>query len=929
MITYIYAFSYQDELEQFILSHKLSENSVYKEEIILVNRCFVMSKEQEKDIRNKAEVAGFGYVRQSIEESISKGYKEALNDAQGDMVCFTVGGAQYDAWLTEAVERTMESYPEMGFCEVSIPKNIKQIPPEDVKRNLNNGEVIDVDEIEIPEVILPQIIVKASIAKELGLKDLSDADVSFDFCIRLQKKYNKHISLTNCNLILENEAEDIFVLHSSADTKEYYKKAIEEAYLPILEETAKENGSIPKWMQLNVFYGISEKLLENYNNAARLALNETETDEFLALVAEVTQYLDDDIIMDNVTYKKSGIRFHIRNLLCNLKYNSNETELDRKFVIKNQRLFFKQRGIEYNISRDRKIIIKTMHVLENQLVITGWFLTHMLYDYDHRAIICEVNGKEVDLVHKDYYALDKVFGRTINKKYVFEVTLPLEELFEEDSRIVFYLNIGGIKSSLPLDFNRMPSKLSNYCEHRYWQLGDSHILTYSDNTIWVSKIKEQDLMELEEKYQKDAALTIRKIRYDEGQKADSRKEGLVIKLNGRVEAKKLIDLRNKYYKEKKKLGNRRIWLYFDKLFKGGDNGEYAFRYAYKNDRSIECYYVINKDAPDYGRLKREFGNRILVFGEEKTKLYALLAETVVATHPDIMEFFGYTGHELSLMKNLFNPYLVCIAHGVTIQKNADYQNKLFDDTMFYTTSSKYEVNHILHPIYGYREQDVALTGMARFDGLVNNDKKQILITPTWRRSLVGTSERNTTREYNPMFKKTSYFRVYNSLINDDRIIESAKRNGYKVIFLVHPSMSTQLKDYDKNDYVEMIPAAGDMSYEKILTESSLMVTDYSGIHYDFGYMRKPVIYYQPKEVPIRFEEGGMKFAAMGFGPLTTEYEEVVQLIADYMDNNCEMPEEYKKRADDFFAFDDHNNCQRIHEAIKDWVDKNNNLNALL
>ena len=329
--------------------------------------------------------------------------------------------------------------------------------------------------------------------------------------------------------------------------------------------------------------------------------------------------------------------------------------------------------------------------------------------------------------------------------------------------------------------------------------------------------------------------------------------------------------------------------------------------------------MINEDSLDYPRLKKEFGDRILVYGSYKCMFYALVAETIVATHPDIIEFFGYDSVSTRVMKDLFNPYLVCIAHGITIQKNADYQNRLFDNTMFYTTSSKYEVNHILRPIYGYHADEVALTGMARFDGLINKDKKQILITPTWRRNLVGTAQRNTTREYADSFKNSAYYKIYNSLINDQRLIATAEKTGYKVIFLLHPSMSAQIDDYDRNEYVDIIPATGDMSYEKILTESSLMITDYSGIHYDFGYMRKPVIYYQPKEIPMRFEEGGMKFKTMGFGPVCTEYDDAVTLICRYMEAGCAMPDEFRQHADDFFAFDDYNNCERIHKAVSDWI----------
>ena len=929
MVTYIYGFSSSEELKVFIEKHEVPEKSDAELETIVVNRGFVLPEDEEKKLKADAESKGLVYLRRKPEENMAIGYTEGMNIAKGDYICFTLGGAKYDSWVHKAVNLAAKRYPEREFFEINSIIDPKEIPAKDLKKALGEGDVIQTERIDIPEFRLFRFFVRKDVAKELGLKKLTIGDMSFDFTLRLVLRNRDYIMLSNCNCIPTGEAEDIYTLHNSANEVAYYEEALDKVHLPLLEGIKEKVNPIPKWIQLAFFYNISEKIHENLNNPIRLVLDGEEADAFFSKVSKVMKYIDDDVILDNISYKKVGLRFIVRNLLCYLKYDGKVDELGRSFIGANENLIFKQRGIEYNLKQDRKFVVKTMHILKNELVIAAWFMTHMLTELHPNSVVCRVNDIDVPITEKHYYGHDKVFDRSINKKYIFEVRIPIEELFCKESKIAFYISLEGIDTRLPLDFNRMPSKLTNECEHRYWPMGESHVMTYSDNCLWVKKVTKESLKKLEDKYQKDASLAIRRIHYDEGNSAPTRLEGIKIKIKGRLVARRINKLRDRYFIEKEKLGSRRIWLYFDKLFKAGDNGEYAFRYAYNNDKSIESYYVINKDSPDYKRLKKEFGNRILVFGDEKTKLYALLAETVVATHPDIMDFFGYTGYELSLMKNLFNPYLVCIAHGVTIQKNADYQNKLFDDTMFYTTSSKYEVEHILHPAYGYEPDDVALTGMARFDGLISNDKKQILITPTWRRSLVGSAERNTTREYNDAFKKTDYYKIYNALINDERLIESAKRNGYRIIFLVHPSMSTQAGDYDKNDYVDIIPASGDMSYEKILTESSLMVTDYSGIHYDFGYMRKPVIYYQPKEIPMRFEEGGMKFATMGFGPLTTEYEEAVRLMMEYMDNGCKMPDVYRMRADDFFAFEDHNNSQRIHYAIKEWVDDNNGLNSLV
>ena len=44
-------------------------------------------------------------------------------------------------------------------------------------------------------------------------------------------------------------------------------------------------------------------------------------------------------------------------------------------------------------------------------------------------------------------------------------------------------------------------------------------------------------------------------------------------------------------------------------------------------------------------------------------------------------------------------------------------------------------------------------------------------------------------------------------------------------------------------------------------------------------------------------------------------DELVGLLIDYMKDGCQMKELYKMRADDFYAFDDRNNCRRIFDEI--------------
>ena len=161
------------------------------------------------------------------------------------------------------------------------------------------------------------------------------------------------------------------------------------------------------------------------------------------------------------------------------------------------------------------------------------------------------------------------------------------------------------------------------------------------------------------------------------------------------------------------------------------------------------------------------------------------------------------------------------------------------------------------------------------------------------------------------FKNTTYFKIYNTLINDERLIECAKKTGYKLIYLIHPILSPQIDDYDRNEFVEIIPGSL-VNYETILKESSLMVTDYSGIQFDFAYQRKPLIYYHPDELPPQYDESTLD--DVWFGPICRNNDEVVNALCRAMENECQLEAEYKENIEKFFPYADQNNCQRVYEA---------------
>ena len=309
--------------------------------------------------------------------------------------------------------------------------------------------------------------------------------------------------------------------------------------------------------------------------------------------------------------------------------------------------------------------------------------------------------------------------------------------------------------------------------------------------------------------------------------------------------------------------NKNIYVTYDKIFKGGDCGEYMFRYLNDNTKE-KAYYIINKDTMTYKKLSRKYKKRLLIFGSLKCKLISLNAKYILSTDSEAASFCSFNKYMREFMKGYFNADVLHIQHGVTMQNMTHRQNRVFDNHKMYFVTSKYEKDNMLDPRYGYDKKDLIETGLARFDGLIDKSENIILITPTWRVDVASSTGVGKVRTYNEDFKHTKYFKIYNSLINDKKLIDIAKKNNYKIIFLIHPTLVSNISDYDKNDLVEIIPS-NEIDYEDMLTKAKIMITDYSGVQYDFAYMHKPIVYYHNDDLPPSYDNGAMIYDKIGFG----------------------------------------------------------------
>ena len=391
----------------------------------------------------------------------------------------------------------------------------------------------------------------------------------------------------------------------------------------------------------------------------------------------------------------------------------------------------------------------------------------------------------------------------------------------------------------------------------------------------------------------------------------------------------LIELRSYYIQKKfeKKEISAEIWIINDKLNSAGDNGEYFFRYLKrKGPIDIKFYFIINKNCSDYNRLK-PLGN-IVSFGSRRhmdifiksDKLISSIAETSI-----INPFFN----DHDYIKDLIHFDFIFINHGIIKDDLSKYLNRIEKNFNLIITSSDKEYKSLLKDNYGYTYNNIILTGMPRYDNLKEfqnkiDKEKIVIILPTWRMFIKGSYDLKTYEsKYLPTFNSTEFFNFYNNLINNEELLIKMKKLNYRGIICLHPFFSEQSKDFKPNKIFSVFEVC---DYQNLMLKSSLLITDYSSIFFDFAYLKKPLIYAHFDYGLYRYyhyAQGYFDYSKHGFGIICYDLDCTIDNIILNLENGCELEQIYLKRINRFFKFIDDKNCERLYLNLLN--NSNNNI----
>ncbi|HEF3295283.1 TPA: CDP-glycerol glycerophosphotransferase family protein, partial [Campylobacter jejuni] len=366
------------------------------------------------------------------------------------------------------------------------------------------------------------------------------------------------------------------------------------------------------------------------------------------------------------------------------------------------------------------------------------------------------------------------------------------------------------------------------------------------------------------------------------------------------------DIRKEF---QKRLPKSNIWLLMDRDYEADDNAEHLYRYIMQNHPEQEIVFVLRKESSDWKRLEKERFN-LIEFGSFEFERIIKKASKVISSHCDEYLMRYITPRQ----------QFIFLQHGIIKDDLSKWFNSKKIDLLITSTKTEYDSIVNDYNRYKFGKKEVILTGLARHDALLKNNKndtKQIFIMPTWRKNIVGNVAKSDIKDLKEYFKRSEYFQKWNSLLNNNNLKKLCELYSYAIVFNPHPNIMPYLKEFDIPPYIKI--ANQNESLQMLFCNSSLMITDYSSVAFEMAYLEKPVIYYQfDKEeffTSHTLQKGYFDYKKDGFGPVVENQENLLKELEILLKNNYKPFGIYKNNIDLTFVFKDRRCCERIYKKL--------------
>lgn len=817
--------------------------------------------------------------------SEQEAYNDAMKYVKGKYVCFPESGSVYsDNAFLAAQEFFNEKFGQIKIAALNCDKNSTSPNVTEINKKIGSKDnIIDLNEkYTIPFIFLSNCFIS------------TELDINMSYRLESHELY---ICKVMMNLISQTEtlgvidskqafitpyeSQRLFLkLYEDFRYSENQLKEFAEDFLcGTVNEFKNSVGFVPKYVQYNMLIFI--EWCVNAPGAEDIIQKVFSLEEFEKILSDILNETDDSVISANTRLQLAHKYF-----LLEIKYNRNSHTVIQPHT---KKLYFENTKL-CDISNNLTTV-EFVTLTGKKLIIQGR-AKYIDCDKDKFSVYALVNGEETVECKNIGHSFDTlIWGENVYGGITFTFEL---ELKEDNYNIEFFSKHNGdIIKRKNIRFGKFSPLASNVSDCYYYS--DGRIMRFDNNRniISVEKASGFSAFKSELKY----------LKFLLKQDNEYAKHAFAARI---------------MYRFLKLFNRKQIWLISDRSNRGDDNGEAFFKYmqTVKNNK-IKCFFVIDKDCEEGQRMKK-IGKTIST-NSKKHKLYHLLSTYIISSQGNNPVVNPLLGGNIYYRDILCNNKFVFLQHGVTKDDISSWLNLYNRNIYGFIVTTNPEYKSIFDYDYFYTPKEVWLTGMPRNDLLYHNEQKYITIMPTWRKSLMTHPDPVTgIWLIRDDFKNSEYFRFYNSLLNDERLLKVAKEHNYKLCFKPHPNIEPYVYMFDKNENVIFFDT--EKTYRDIFAETNLMLTDYSSVAFDFAYLRKPIVYAQFDKEEFfsgahSYTEGYFDYERDGFGEVEYNLEDTVNRLIEYIESDCKPKDKYLTRINNTFAFSDKNCCERVYKKL--------------
>lgn len=354
-----------------------------------------------------------------------------------------------------------------------------------------------------------------------------------------------------------------------------------------------------------------------------------------------------------------------------------------------------------------------------------------------------------------------------------------------------------------------------------------------------------------------------------------------------------------------------LWLVCESAREARDNGYWLFRYLRREQPGVDAVYAICHASPDYAKVAAL--GPVVKYGSLQHWVYYLAAEVNLSSQKSGKPNAAVC-YLLEVVLGIWKNRRVFLQHGVIMNDLPFLYRDKARFSLFCCAAPREQA--WVRERFGYPAETVQLVGLCRFDSLhgLSADRDLVLILPTWRMYL----QRMHGSAAQEAFLQSRYFQCWRALLHSGAFAALLQAQGKRAIFLMHRNMRAFEGAFTGCAPCIDVVRWEDVDVSALIRRAGTLITDYSSVQMDFGYLERPLIYYQFDQEEFQqghLAQGYFSYAADGFGPVCTDAAEVVEALTDTFARGCEMLPAFRERSERFFTLRDAHHCERTYEAV--------------